>query len=148
MRRLPFAAVLIASIGAAASDAAQRPADSGALALARAEWQAAQLETRRLEEAAARASDDASKLALQRQAAASAIAAAEAQVSAASAEFAVRRQAVAEARQRLAEKQQPVAALIAGLVNLERRPPQFSLSGFQMVLIRLCASVAALGVEK
>lgn len=128
MRRMALAAALIAAIGAAASDAAQAPAASEALALARAEWQAAQRETKRLEGASARALDDASKLALQRQAAASAITAAEAQVSAASAEFAVRRQAVAQARQRLADKQQPVAALVAGLVNLERRPPLLTLA--------------------
>ena len=130
MRRFAFASVLIAAIAAAGSDAA-RPAaaHTDALALARAEWRAAERETQQLEAASARAADQASKLALQRQASASAIAAAEARISAASAELQLRRQAVALARRQLAERQQPVAALVAGLINLERRPPLLTLAG-------------------
>jgi septal ring factor EnvC (AmiA/AmiB activator) len=128
MRRIALASVLVA-VMTAASDAAQAPAATDALSVARAEWQAAERETKRLEAASEKAANDASKLAFQRQAAASSIAAAEAQVSAASAELALRRQAVAEARGRLAEKQRPVAALVAGLVNLERRPPLMTLAG-------------------
>ena len=129
MRRITLASVLVAAMAAAGSDAAQAPSAGNALAVARTEWQAAERETKRLEAASAKSADEASKLALQRQAAASSIGAAEAQVSAASAELALRRMAVAEARGRLAEKQQPVAALVAGLVNLERRPPLMTLAG-------------------
>ena len=115
MRRITLASVLVAAMAAAGSDAAQAPSAGNALAVARTEWQAAERETKRLEAASAKSADEASKLALQRQAAASSIGAAEALVSAASAELALRRMAVAEARGRLAEKQQPVAALVAGL---------------------------------
>ncbi|QIK96686.1 M23 family metallopeptidase [Sphingomonas sp. HDW15A] len=97
--------------------------------MARAEWQAAERETRRLEAASGRAASEASKLALERQAAASAVAAAEARISAASEELSLRRRAVDEARGRLAEEQRPVAALVAGLINLERRPPLLTLAG-------------------
>jgi septal ring factor EnvC (AmiA/AmiB activator) len=129
MLRFAFASVLAAAVVVAETDAAQTSAPGNPLALARAEWQVAERETKRLEAESAKASDEASKLALQRQAAASSIAAAEAQISAASVELALRRKAVAEARGRLAEKQRPVAALVAGLVNLERRPPLMALAG-------------------
>ena len=146
MRRLALAPLLFALLSATGSDAAQAPVAGNALILARAEWQAAERETKRLEAASAKAADEASKLALQRQAAASAIAAAEAQVSAASAELALRRQAVADARGKLAERQQPVSALVAGLVNLERRPPLISLAGGGSVdeLVRTRALLAGL----
>ena len=129
MRRIALAAVLVAAVAAAGSDAARAPDAGNALALARAEWEAAERKTKRLESASAKAADEASKLTLQRQAAASSIAAAEAQISAALAELALRRREVAEARERLAKKQQPIAALVAGLVNLERRPPLMTLAG-------------------
>jgi septal ring factor EnvC (AmiA/AmiB activator) len=129
MRRLALAFVLVTAISAAVSDAAQGPAAGNTLAAARAEWRAAEQETKRLEAASAKAADEASRLAFQRRAAASAIAAAEAQISSASAELALRRKAVAQVRATLAERRQPVAALVTGLVNLERRPPLMTLAG-------------------
>ena len=131
--------------GAVAGSSAAAPGQT-ALSSARAEWAAAETETRRLEASASKAADEASRLALERQAAASAIASAEARISAASAELRLRQAAVEAARSRLAQRQRPVAALIAGLVNLERRPPLMALADGGSVdeLVRTRALLAAL----
>ena len=128
MRRFLLAALLLPVAVAGSTGTGFQPGASAAVAAARTEWASAEAETRRLETAAAKADNEAKRLALERQAAAAAIAAAEARISAASAQLAVRQAAVAAARNRLAERQQPVAALVAGLVNLERRPPLLTLA--------------------
>ena len=107
--------------------AAVQPGGS-ALQAARAEWAAAERESRRLGSAAGKAEDEASRLALERQAAAAAILAAEARISAAATDLRLRRAAVAAAETRLAERQRPVAGLVAALVNMERRPPLLALA--------------------
>ena len=110
------------------------------------EWRAAETETKRLEAASANAKSEAAKLGLERQAGAAAIAAAEARISAAAAELRLRQQAVRAASGRLAERQRPVAALVAGLVNLERRPPLLTLASQSSVdeLVRTRALLGAL----
>ena len=141
MRRL----ILVASMLALAVSGSTAAAPPTPLAAARSEWAAAEAETRRLEAKAARAASEASRLALERQAAAAAIASAEARISAASEELALRRAAVGAARSRLAERQRPVAALVAGLVGLERRPPLLALAdgGSVSELVRARALLGA-----
>ena len=143
MRGLILLAIMLPVAVSGSSAAA--PGTTG-LGEARAEWAAAEKETRRLEARAAKAADEASRLALQRQAAAAAIASAEARISAASAELSLRQAAVQAARTRLAERQRPVAALVAGLVNLERRPPLLMLADGGSVdeLVRTRALLGAL----
>lgn len=146
MRGLMLGALLLPVAVAGSSLASPGPGGAAALNAARSEWAAAESETRRLEAKAAKAADQALRLALERQAAASAIASAEARISAASAELALRQAAVEAARGRLAERQRPVAALIAGLVNLERRPPLLTLASNGSVdeLVRTRALLGAL----
>ena len=137
---------LLLPVAVAGSSTGMAPGGPPAVAEARAEWAAAEKEMRRLEASAAKASDEASRLALERQAAAAAIASAEARISAASAELSLRQSAVEAARRRLAERQRPVAALVAGLVNLERRPPLMALADGGSVdeLVRTRALLGAL----
>ncbi len=103
-------------------DSAQR------LEQARSEWRAARADVDRLQQEAANARDKASRIAVERQAAAAGIIAAEAEISALQAELVTRQQAIAAAEARLASKQAPVASLVAGLVNMGRRPPLLSLA--------------------
>jgi len=148
MRRPALVAVLLLPLAAAGSQAARPPAEDAPPSLdqARAEWQAAEAETKKLEAASAKAASEAARLGLEREAGAAAIAAAEARISAAEAELRLRQQAVAAARGRLAARQRPVAALVAGLVNLERRPPLLTLASDGSVdeLVRTRALLGAL----
>lgn len=124
-------AVLIAALPAllaAASApvaATSRPVDLD-LRQARLEAAAAETEMRRLEQAAASARNQAAKLATERQAAAAAIAASEARISAASAVVRLAEARVADRAERLARRQAPLAALVAGIVTMGRRPPLLS----------------------
>jgi septal ring factor EnvC (AmiA/AmiB activator) len=112
-----------------------------ALAQAQAEASFADAEVRRLEQAGTRARNRAQSLRIRQLAAAQAIAAAEARISAADAEIrlAAARQQVL--RNRLTREQQPVSALLAGLVIMADRPPLLSLAGAnsseELVRIRL-----------
>lgn len=124
-RRLALAAASAALLGLAASAplrAADEPVDL-ALAQARAEARAAEAELSRLERASAKAGDEAARLAAERQAAAAAIVVAETRITAASAEARLAEAKVAAARRQLAERQAPLAGLLAGIVAIGRRPP-------------------------
>ena len=98
------------------------------VAVARAEASAAEREVQRLERLAASARGEAERLAAEQTAAAQSIVAAEASLSAAEAQAdALARSAEARER-RLAERQRPVALLLAGLAEMGRRPPVLALA--------------------
>lgn len=117
----------------AGSSVAVAPPGGASLAQARAEQVAAQREADRLTKAAIEARGSLERLAAQRKAAVAELAAAEAAISAAAAELDLRRQAVAASERQLAQRQAPVAALVAGLVNLGRRPPILAIADGQSV---------------
>jgi len=98
------------------------------LVRAHAEAKAADAEMRRLEQAAAKARDATAKLATERQAAAAAIAASEARISAADTELSLANALVTQRADRLAQRQAPLAALLAGIVSMGRRPPLLSIA--------------------
>jgi murein hydrolase activator len=106
---------------------------------ARAEATAAEAEQRRLESAAAKASDEVSRLRAQQLAAVQAIAAAEAQISAADARARLVHSQLVSQRQRLAKEQAPVSSLLTGLALMSRRPPVLLLadSGSAQDLVKL-----------
>ena len=93
------------------------------IARARAEAKAAEADLQRLEKSARQARDEAAKLAAQRQAAAAAIAASEAEISGADAVARLAEARVLDRERKLARRQAPVAALVAGIINMGRRPP-------------------------
>jgi septal ring factor EnvC (AmiA/AmiB activator) len=93
---------------------------------ARAEARAAEADMRRLDQAAAKARDETAKLAAERRAAALAITAAEARISAADAEARLAEARVAQKAAQLSRQQAPLAALLAGIVTMGRRPPLLS----------------------
>ena len=99
-----------------------------ALKRARAEARAADAQVRRLEQMAGRARGEAARLHAEQAAAAEAIAAAEARISAADAERRIIAARIATRRQRLERQQQPIAALLAGLAMMARRPPLLALT--------------------
>jgi septal ring factor EnvC (AmiA/AmiB activator) len=113
--------LLLAAASAPVTSEAE-PVDS-ALARARTEARDAEADVRRLEQAASKARGEAAKLAAERQAAAAAISAAEARISAADAELLLIRARVAQRAEQLARRQAPLAALLAGIVSMGRRPP-------------------------
>lgn len=108
------------------------------LAETRAEWRAAEVEAKRLQAEAGKARDKAGKLAAERQAAAAGLLAAEAEISALNLELVARQKAAVIAQMRLQAKQAPAAALVAGLVNMGRRPPILAIadSGSMDELVR------------
>src|SRR5437868_10782565 len=123
MRRLALALLLSPLL--AASSVAQNggePLDA-ALRSALAEQNNADAETARLEQAAAKAQTEASRLHAEQVAAAQAIEAAEARIGAATARLQLASAYVAAHRQRLATEQRPVSSLLGGLATMARRPP-------------------------
>ena len=130
----------------AASSSLARPSTETTISRVRAEAVQAEAEAQRLATAAGQARGEAARLAADRLAAAAGIAAAEAQISAMDADLATRDALVRANAARLAAKQAPVAALVAGLVNLGRRPPLVSLADdrdlTQMVRMRALLDVA------
>ena len=99
-----------------------------ALQRARSEQASAEAETRRLEQIAGKARNDAARLQAKQAAAAQAIEAAEARITAADVDL---RLVSAEAelrRAELAREQQPIAALLSGLVMMARRPPLLAIA--------------------
>ncbi|HUE79692.1 MAG TPA: peptidoglycan DD-metalloendopeptidase family protein [Sphingomicrobium sp.] len=129
MRR--FAPLLLAVPLTIAASAPVQPASETidqALKRARSEARAADIEVRRLEQAAGRARGEAARLRALQSAAAGAILAAEARISAADAERRMIAAQLAARRQRLQQQQQPVASLLAGLVMMARRPPLLALA--------------------
>lgn len=99
-----------------------------ALNRAKAEAEISVRQLVQLEKQAENASDEAAKLKAQRLAAAAAIDAAEAQISKSVAEYRLARARIALAEQQLARKRAPLAALLAGLVQMGRQPPLLSLA--------------------
>lgn len=95
---------------------------------ARAEAAASEAEATRLEAAAANVGDEIQKLRASRVAAAAAVTAAEAQLAAAAINQSVLQSAASASAARLTEAQRPAASLLAGLVQLGRRPPLLALA--------------------
>ena len=128
MRRIAFALLLCLPVSASAlAQAAGEPLDS-ALQRARAEQAAAEKEAAKLETTASKAQNEAERLRAQEAAAAQQIEAAEARITAAEAQFRLASAEVAQSRHRLAERQRPVASLLAGLAVMGRRPPLLALA--------------------
>ena len=142
MKRLML---LLPLIFAASSSIAQ-PSGEQALSAIRAEAVRAEADAARLTKAADAARGEAAKLTAQRLAAAADIAAAEARISEADAMLKSREALVRDSMSRLAAKQAPIVALVAGVVNLGRRPPLISLAAdrdlAQMVRMRALLDVA------
>ena len=138
--------IVMASPLLVASSSIAQPSLDRSIARIRAEAIAAETESRRLSTAAGQARGEAARLAANRLAAAAAIAAAEARISELDVSLVAREALVRANEARLAEKQAPVAALVAGLVNLGRRPPLVSLADdhdlTQMVRMRALLDVA------
>jgi septal ring factor EnvC (AmiA/AmiB activator) len=123
MRALALALALYLLLAASAvAQGGGQPLDT-ALKAALAEQANADAETNRLEQAAAKAQNEAGRLHAQQAAAAQAIQAAEARISAANARLQLASAYVAAHRQQLANQQQPVSSLLAGLATMARRPP-------------------------
>jgi len=98
------------------------------LAAARAEAEAAEREVQRLEAAASRAKSEAERLRGEQDAAAQSILAAEARLAATEVEQAALARALEQRAARLAEKERPAALLLAGVVQMGRRPPMLTLA--------------------
>jgi murein hydrolase activator len=126
--RWPLLLILLAAVPVLAADEVA-PSPEAELTVARADVARASAEEQKLTAAAASAGNEAQKFAAERRAAAAAIAAAEARIAVAQAELTIARTALATQRQNLAERQAPVAGLLAGLVEMGRRPPLLALAG-------------------
>ena len=126
--RWPLLLLLLIAVPVLAADEFALSPDAE-LAVARADVTRASAEEQKLTAAAASAGNEAQKFAAERRAAAAAIAAAEARIAVSEAELALARNAFAAQRQHLAERQAPVAGLLAGLVEMGRRPPLLAMAG-------------------
>ena len=126
--RWPILLLMLAAVPVLAADEVA-PSPDAELAAARADVARASAEVQKLTAAAANAGNEAQKFAAERRAAAAAIAAAEARIAVAQAELAIARNAATIQRQRLTERQAPVAGLLAGLIEMGRRPPLLALAG-------------------
>jgi septal ring factor EnvC (AmiA/AmiB activator) len=129
MRRIaPF---LIALPLLAAASAPVQPAGvslDSELQQARAEQSAAEAEAAKLERVAAQAQGEAERLRAEQAAAAQNVEAAEARITAADTQLRLASAYVAAHRQRLAQEQQPVASLLAGLAVMAQRPPLLAIA--------------------
>lgn len=148
MLRLAASSLVIAAsaaVGASAPVTPERLTVDVQLQQARNDAAAAQSEQRRLEEAAAKARGEVSRLHAQQLAAAQGIAAAEAQISAADAQARLVQAQLAAQRQRLANEQAPVSSLLAGLALMARRPPVLLVadSGSAEELVKLRLLIAS-----
>lgn len=124
MRLIALAALLSPLLVAASAPAQpQRQPLNDALKQARAEQAAAEAATAKLEKAAAAARNEAQRLQVEQAAAAQAIEAAEARITAADAQYRLAAAFVSAHRARLAQEQQPVSSLLAGLAVMAQRPP-------------------------
>lgn len=126
MKRAFLLILMLAPLAAGSSFA--QPSPPSALARIRAEAALLEKEAQRLSTAAGEARGEAARIAADRLAAAAAISSAEAQISAMDADLAISEALVRANQERLSAKQAPAAALVAGLVNLGRRPPLVSLA--------------------
>src|SRR5947199_5124339 len=95
---------------------------------ARAEQSAAEAEAAKLERVAAQAQSEAERLRAEQAASAQNVEAAEARITAADTQLRLASAYVAAHRQRLAEEQQPVASLLAGLAVMAQRPPLLAIA--------------------
>ena len=95
---------------------------------ARGEEAAAVAMTTRLEQAAGKARSEAGRLRVEEAAATAALEAAEARITAADAQVRIASSYVAAHRQRLAQQQQPITSLLAGLATMSRRPPLLAIA--------------------
>src|SRR6185295_9623806 len=118
-------ALLLAPLLLAASGPVQPQAETldSAVQRARAEQASAEVEARRLGQVAANARGAAARLQAEQAAAAQAIEAAEARITAADANLRLVSAATEQRRAELRRKQQPIAALLSGLVVMAQRPP-------------------------
>lgn len=123
MRRFALVLLLCPLLAASAIGQARGDPLDAALKAALSEQANADAETARLEQAASKAQNEASRLHAQQAAAAQAIQAAEARISAANARLQLTSAYVAAHRQQLSAEQQPVSSLLAGLATMARRPP-------------------------
>src|SRR3954468_1500854 len=99
------------------------------LKAARGEQAAAEAETARLDQIAARARNEADRLHAQQAAAAQAIEAAEARITSADMQLRLASAYVAAHRQQLIAEQRPASLLLAGLAVMARWPPLLALAG-------------------
>jgi septal ring factor EnvC (AmiA/AmiB activator) len=141
MRRALIALLLCPLVGGSAiAQQAGEPLDA-ALKQALTEQVAADAQTAKLEQIAARAQGEAARLHAEQAAAAQAIDAAEARISAADARLRLTSATVAAYRQRLATQQEPVSSLLAGLATMAQRPPLLVLASHggtdELVEVRL-----------
>jgi murein hydrolase activator len=126
-----IAPVLIALPLLAAASAPLLPAGvplDAELQQARAEQSAAEAEAAKLERVAAQAQGEAGRLRAEQAASAQNIEAAEARITAADTQLRLASAYVAAHRQRLAQEQQPVASLLAGLAVMAQRPPLLAIA--------------------
>ena len=128
MRSAFFALVLCPLL--AASALAQQPAMplDPALKQAAADQAAAEAEAAKLEEAASRLRNEADRLHAEQLAAAQGIEAAEARISASNLRLQLATAYVAAHQRLLADQQQPISSLLAGLASMSRRPPLIALA--------------------
>lgn len=119
---------ILLTLPLAASSAVALTSVPGPIATARADVARAEAEEARLTRAASDARGEVARLTAERLSAAAGIAAAEARISEANATLAARDALVRSNADKLAKKQAPLAALVAGVVNLGRRPPLISLA--------------------
>jgi murein hydrolase activator len=126
-----LALILLATPLLAASAMAQQPGQAldPELRSARAEQAAAEAQVARLGKVASAARSEAERLQAEQAAAAQAIEAAEARITIADAQLRLRSADVAAHRRRLAQEQQPISSLLAGLAIMGRRPPLLALAG-------------------
>ena len=129
MKGTAIALLLVPLLAASAPAQPQAGPLDNRLRQARAEQAAAEAEAAKLQQTAARAKGEAERLHAEEAAAAQAIEAAEARITAADMQYRLASAYVAAHRQRLAEEQQPMASLLAGLATMARRPPLLALSG-------------------
>jgi septal ring factor EnvC (AmiA/AmiB activator) len=129
MKGTAIALLLVPLLAASAPAQPQAEPLDNRLRQARAEQAAAEAEAAKLQQTAARAKGEAERLHAGEAAAAQAIEAAEARITAADMQYRLASAYVAAHRQRLAEEQQPMASLLAGLATMARRPPLLALSG-------------------
>ena len=129
MKGTAIALLLVPLLAASAPAQPQAEPLDNRLRQARAEQAAAEAEAAKLQQTAARAKGEAERLHAGEAAAAQEIEAAEARITAADMQYRLASAYVAAHRQRLAEEQQPMASLLAGLATMARRPPLLALSG-------------------
>ncbi|MEO6581141.1 MAG: hypothetical protein ABIN83_08325 [Sphingomicrobium sp.] len=137
---------LILPLMLAASSTLAQPAGQRSVADVRSEAARAEAEAARLSKAADEARGEAARRAAGRLAAAADISSAEARISEADAILIAREAQVRDSSARLSAKQAPAAALVAGVINLGRRPPILSLAAdrdlAQMVRMRALLDAA------